>query len=65
MSNKKVWSQPSVRSHGSAANITRQVVINKVSGSGDTVNLIVPGVGTIPIVDPQGGSIISCTPACP
>jgi hypothetical protein len=61
---KQTWSQPQLQAYGNAASITQQVTINKVSGSGDTVNLIVPGVGTVTVSDPQGGSIISCTPAC-
>jgi hypothetical protein len=58
MSHKQVWVQPEIESYGSAASLTQQVVVNKNTGSGDTVNFVIND-GIVPVDNPTGGSIIN------
>jgi hypothetical protein len=56
---KQIWSQPEVRSYGEAAVLTQQVIVNKNTGSGDTVNFQLGDGTVVPVDNPTGGSIIN------
>jgi len=57
---KKTWNTPTLTTYGAVEQLTEQVTVAKVPGSGDTITITVVGVGDVATVV-GAGSIDSVT----
>lgn len=57
---KKIWNTPTLTAYGSVEQLTEQVTVNKVPGSGDTITITVAGIGEVATVN-GGGDIDNIT----
>lgn len=57
---KKSWNTPTLTAYGSVEQLTEQVNVSKVPGSGDTITITVVGIGEVATVA-GAGSIESVT----
>lgn len=48
--NKKPWNSPTLTTYGSVEQLTEQVTVGKVPGSGDTITITVAGIGEVATV---------------
>ncbi|NJN13541.1 MAG: hypothetical protein HC815_38835 [Richelia sp. RM1_1_1] len=55
---EKQWTKPELTVYGSVEKITEQINTTKQAGSGDSIQVTVPGQGTVTIGIP-GGPVIS------
>ncbi|MEL6578468.1 MAG: VCBS domain-containing protein [Cyanobacteria bacterium J06621_12] len=47
---KKSWNTPTLTAYGSVEQLTEQVTVSKVPGSGDTITITVAGIGDVATV---------------
>lgn len=52
--NKKIWNTPTLTTYGSVEQLTEQINVNKIPGSGDTIAITVVGIGQVSVTNNTG-----------
>ena len=55
---QKLWAKPELTVYGSVENITEQIIAGKTTGTGDSIQVVVPGQAPVTIGIP-GGQVTS------